>query len=82
MHLLLTSIPQNHMKDRDFPQRGKSLPIPRNAPVEILSRNPARVASDGFLRDLPVSTPYNLCKFEIKFGKLQKERRGKNGWMF
>jgi len=30
---------------------------PHNALLEILSRNHARVVPDGFLRDLPVSTP-------------------------
>ena len=31
--------------------------FPHNALLEILSRNHARVVPDGFLRDLPVSSP-------------------------
>jgi len=33
---------------------------PHNALLEILSRNHARVVPDGFLRDLPVSTPTHI----------------------
>jgi hypothetical protein len=49
-------------------ETGKSLPVPRNAPLEILSRNHARVVPDGFLRDFPVSMPAHSRKDrEIKW---------------
>ena len=50
-----------------FPS-GKIPSCPHNALLEILSRNHARVVPDGFLRDLPVSMPYNFNKLKKKGG--------------
>jgi len=53
---------------------GKIPSCPHNAPLEILSRNHARIAPDGFLRDLPVSTPAHSRKDREINWKLTPEK--------
>jgi len=47
---------------------------PHNALLEILSRNHARVVPDGFLRDLPVSTPMCSGFFILRKKRFKRYR--------
>jgi hypothetical protein len=60
-----------------FPQRGKTTPGPHSTPLEFHSRNHARAAAEGFLRELYMSFNRVVCVLSKKWGTSLGREGGK-----